>query len=188
MLFSKTALNGCYIVSLEKNGDERGFFSRYFCEEEFEKAGLESRFRQVNNSLNSQAGTLRGLHYQLPPHGEVKLVRCTSGSLYDVVLDLRPDSSTFGNSFGAELSAENRDMMYVPKGCAHGIMTLTDNAEVIYLVSDNYYPAAERGVRFDDPQFEIEWPRPVVVMSEKDKAWPDYDPQWHGSEVLQGLL
>ena len=146
MQFNETPLAGAYTIELDKIGDDRGFFARAFCEQEFSEVGLVSHFVQVNNSLSADKGTLRGMHYQLAPKAETKLVRCIRGSLYDIILDLRPDSPTFGQHFGAELSAENRRMMYVPKGFAHGFITLTDNAEAFYMVDEPYAPDMERGV------------------------------------------
>lgn len=174
MQFIKTPLEGAYVIELDKKSDDRGFFARFFCTNEFAKMGLEPHFIQVNNSLSHHQGTLRGMHYQLPPKGETKLVRCTRGSLYDVILDVRPDSPTFGQSFGAELSADNRRMMYVPKGFAHGFLTLEDNTEALYLVSEFYSPEHERGIRWNDPAFNIRWPVVPKVISDKDKSHPDY--------------
>jgi dTDP-4-dehydrorhamnose 3,5-epimerase len=179
MLFTETPLTGAFLVDLEKRGDERGFFARAFCEREFADHGLPARFVQVNNSLSAQRGTLRGMHYQLAPKAETKLVRCIRGSLHDMILDLRPDSPTFGQSFGAELSAENRRMMVVPKGFAHGFITLEDATEAFYFVDEFYAPELERGVRWDDPRFSIPWPLEPVVLSDKDRAHRDFDPAWH---------
>ncbi len=155
MKFHPTPLAGAYTIELEKRGDHRGFFARFFCRDEFSEQGLSPEFAQINNSLTQQKGTLRGMHYQLEPASEVKVVRCISGALYDVILDIRPGSPTFGQWFGAELSAENRLMMYAPKGFAHGFVTLEENTEAFYLVSDPYAPELERGIRFDDPRFGI---------------------------------
>ena len=188
MIFHETPIAGARLIELEKRGDDRGFFARFFCEKEFGEAGLATRFAQINTSLTGKAGTLRGMHYQLPPHGEVKVVRCIKGALYDVILDLRPESASFGRSFGAELTAENRLMMVVPKGCAHGFVTITDDTEALYLVSDFYDPQSERGIRFDDPKFSIEWPVQPVEVSDKDRAWPDFDPAFHGVEEMRGLV
>jgi dTDP-4-dehydrorhamnose 3,5-epimerase len=174
MRFNETPLPGAYLIDLEKRSDERGFFARLFCEEEFKNQGLESRFIQANNSLSTQKGTLRGLHYQLEPMAESKLVRCTKGSLYDLILDLRPTSPTFGRSFGATLSAENRLMMYVPKGFAHGFLTLEDNSELLYFVSQTYSKELERGIRWNDPRFNMKWPDTPRVVSERDQAHPDF--------------
>lgn len=179
MIFTQTPIPGAYLIDLEKRGDERGFFARAFCEREFASHGLSSRFVQVNNSLTAQAGTLRGMHYQLAPRAETKVVRCLRGALHDVVLDLRPGSPTFGQSFGADLTAENRRMMYVPKGFAHGFITLADDTEAFYFVDEFYAPEHERGVRWDDPKFAIPWPIPPAVLSDKDRAWRDFDPAWH---------
>lgn len=179
MIYTETPLPGAYVIDLEKRGDERGFFARVFCEAEFQKHGLSTCFVQVNNSLSGERGTLRGMHYQLPPRAETKLVRCIRGALYDVILDLREDSPTFGRSFGAELSANNRRMMYVPKGCAHGFITLSDDAEAFYFADEFYGPEQERGVRWDDPSFAIEWPIPPVVVSDKDSKHPDFDRAYH---------
>lgn len=187
MIFHKTPLDGARVIELEKRGDDRGFFARLFCEKEFAAEGLETRFVQINNSLSSKRGTLRGLHYQLPPSGEVKVVRAIRGALYDVIVDLRAGSPTFGKWFGAELSAENRMMMYVPRGFAHAFITLTDDTEALYLVSDFYAPECERGLRFNDPAFGIEWPIEPVEVSEKDRAWPDFNPEFHGTELMRGL-
>jgi dTDP-4-dehydrorhamnose 3,5-epimerase len=170
---------------MEKRGDDRGFFARMFCENEFAQAGLTPKFVQINNSLSAVKGTLRGMHYQLPPRAETKLVRCVRGKLWDVILDLRPNSPTFGRWFGAELSIENRLMMYVPRGFAHAILTLADETEVIYLVSEFYAPEHERGVRWNDPRFAITWPIEPSAISPKDARWPDFDPEFHGTEQLK---
>lgn len=187
MKFTPLPLAGAHLIDLEKRGDDRGFFARFFCTDEFSQQGLSAKFVQINNSLTGKKGTLRGMHYQLPPAAEVKVVRCIRGSLFDVILDLRPRSPTFGRSFGAELSAENRTMMYVPEGFAHGFLTLEPDTEALYLVTAPYAPAAERGVRFDDPKFGIQWPAAPVEMSDKDRKWPDYDPEFHGAALLKGV-
>ncbi len=179
MLFEETPVAGAYLVDLERLGDERGFFARVFCEREFAERGLASHFVQANDSLSATRGTLRGMHYQLPPKSETKLVRCVRGELFDVVLDLRKDSPTFGRSYGAALSAENRRMMYVPKGCAHGFLTLADATEALYFVDELYGPECERGVRWNDPRFAIAWPIEPVVLSAKDQSWPLFDPTYH---------
>jgi dTDP-4-dehydrorhamnose 3,5-epimerase len=179
MKFLPTPMPGAYLVELERRGDDRGFFARLFCEKEFADAGLVSRFVQANNALSQSKGTLRGMHYQLGEAAEVKLVRCIRGAFWDVILDLRPASPTFGKWFGAELNEDNRLMMYVPKGFAHGLITLRDDTEALYLVSDFYAPAHERGVRWDDPRFGIQWPLPHTEISAKDAAWRDFDPGWH---------
>jgi dTDP-4-dehydrorhamnose 3,5-epimerase len=179
MIFTETPLAGAYLIDLDKKGDDRGFFARAFCEQEFSQHGLASHFCQVNNSLSAHKGTLRGMHYQLAPKAETKLVRCIRGSLYDLILDLRQGSSTIGESFGAELSAENRRMMYVPKGFAHGFITLSDNTEAFYFVDEFYAPEHERGIRFNDPRFNLKWPIEPTVISDKDKAQRDFNPAWH---------
>ncbi len=187
MLFKQTPLPGAFTIELEKRGDHRGFFARFFCTEEFSAQGLITSFAQINNSLTGQKGTLRGMHYQLEPSGEVKVVRCIRGSLYDVILDIRPDSPTFGQWFGETLSEENRTMMYCPKGFAHGFVTLEADTEALYLVSDPYAPELERGIRFDDPRFGIEWPVTPSEISDKDQNWPDFDAEWHGVDTFKGL-
>ena len=187
MQFNPTPLAGAYTIELERKGDDRGFFARFFCTEEFTKAGLINTFVQINNSLTKSKGTLRGMHYQLPPSAEVKVVRCIRGSLYDVILDLRPDSATYGKWYGDTLTAENRRMMYVPQGFAHGFVTLEDDTEAFYLVSSTYAPQQERGIRYNDPAFGIKWPIDPVEISDKDRNWRDFDPEWHGIERLKGL-
>jgi dTDP-4-dehydrorhamnose 3,5-epimerase len=187
VLFHPTPLEGARLIELEKLGDDRGFFARYLCEREYAGAGLEAHFVQINNSLTAKRGTLRGLHYQLPPAAEVKVVRCVRGSLWDAIVDLRPDSPTFMKSYGAELSAENRLMMYVPRGFAHAILTLTDDAEAIYLVSAFYAPEQERGLRWNDPAIRIEWPIDPEEVSPKDATWPDFDPAFLEVEQMRGL-
>ena len=185
MKFIETPLEGTYLIELETHDDDRGFFARVFCVREFEQMGLASQFVQVNNSLSGPRGTLRGMHYQLSPHAETKILRCIQGAFWDVILDLRPGSSSFGRWFGAELSAENRRMMYVPKGCAHGFITLTENSEAFYLVDEFYSPEYERGVRWNDPRFNIDWPIEPTVISEKDRQHRLFDPQWHLNSALQ---
>lgn len=179
MQFMQTPLKGAFLIDLDKRSDERGFFARLFCRDEFAKHGLETEFLQANNSLSVEKGTLRGLHYQLAPMEEVKLVRCVQGSFYDVILDLRPDSKTFGQYFGEILSQENRRMMYVPKGFAHGFLTIEPNAEVLYMVSQSYSKELERGIRWDDPHFNIQWPASPKVISERDRSHPDFNPNHH---------
>jgi dTDP-4-dehydrorhamnose 3,5-epimerase len=179
MIFTETPLTGAYLIDLEKHGDERGFFARAFCEREFASHGLVTHFVQINNSLSARQGTLRGMHYQLAPKAETKVVRCIRGALYDIILDLRDASPTFGQSFGAELTAENRRMMYVPKGFAHGLFTLADDTEASYLVDEFYAPEYERGIRWDDPRFAIRWRAQPKVISDKDRNFPDFDPAWH---------
>lgn len=167
MIFEQTPVPGVWVVELERRGDERGFFARVFDDGEFAEHGLVSHWVNVNDSLSGERGTLRGMHYQLPPAAEVKLVRCVRGALYDVALDLES-----GRWFGTELSAENRRMLYVPEGCAHGFLTLEPDTEAFYFTSAHYSPEHERGVRWNDPVHGIEWPFEPVVLSEKDQAWP----------------
>ena len=174
MKFSKGSILGSYLITPDIVGDERGFFARIFCENEFQEMGLESKFVQANMSYSATEGTLRGLHYQRFPHEEAKLVRCLKGALFDVVLDLRPDSASFGRHHAVELTAENRSMIYVPQGCAHGFMTLKPSTEIMYLVTSSYSPEAECGVRFNDPTFSIDWPMLPLEISEKDANYPDY--------------
>lgn len=188
MEFHETPLAPARLIEIKRIVDVRGFFGRAFCVHEFTDNGLESRFVQANNSFSARRGTLRGLHYQLPPAAEVKLVRCIRGAFYDVILDLRPDSPTFGKSFGAELNAENRLMMYVPEGFAHAILTLEDDSEALYFSSGFYTPERERGVRWNDPRFAFRWPIAPSEVSAKDSSWPDFDPDFHGLQHLKELL
>jgi dTDP-4-dehydrorhamnose 3,5-epimerase len=175
MIFKKTHIIGAFVIELEKRGDERGFFARTFCCKEFEAQGINIRVLQANIGFSRSRGTLRGLHYQVLPYAEAKLVRCTAGALYDVFLDLRPSSPTFKQWLGVELTDGNHSMLYVPEGCAHGYLTLTDNTEIYYMVTQFYTPDAERGVRWNDPAFKIEWPiSKNLVISDKDKSWPDW--------------
>jgi len=180
MIFHETPLKGAHTIELDKKGDDRGFFARFFCINEYDSMNLDGNIVQINNSLSAQKGTLRGMHYQLAPKAETKIVRCIRGALYDVILDLRLNSPTFGKWYGTELTAEkNRIMMYVPKGFAHGFMTLEDDTEALYLVTEYYSPEQERGIRFQDPRFKIEWPFEPIVVSDKDKNWRDFDPVYH---------
>jgi dTDP-4-dehydrorhamnose 3,5-epimerase len=175
MKFVPLELVGAYLVELEPRRDERGFFARTWCRDEFAAHGLSSTLAQCSMSRNERAGTLRGLHFQLPPHQEAKLVRCTRGAIFDVIVDLRPGSATHAAWFGAELSDEAGTAMYVPEGFAHGFQTLTANADVLYMISEPYVPAASVGVRWDDPAFGIEWPEAAArTISERDRRWPDY--------------
>lgn len=179
MKFIETPLHQAYTIEPEKKEDERGFFARIFCVNEFDHMGLDRNIVQINISRNALKGTLRGMHYQLPPKAETKIVRCTHGSLFDVILDLRPDSPTFGKWFGAELTADNHHMMYVPKGFAHGFLTLEADTEACYLVTEFYAPEAERGIRYNDPRFGIQWPFKPSVISGKDDGWQDFSPSYH---------
>lgn len=179
MIFTQTRLKGAYIIDLEKMGDERGFFARAFCVNEFRDMGLIENLVQINNSAASKKGTLRGLHYQFEPFAETKLVRCIRGSLLDIIIDMREGSDTFCQHTSVELSAENRRMFYVPKGFAHGFITLEDDTEAFYMVDQFYAPEQERGVRWNDPHFGIEWPLEPSVISDKDANHPDFDPAYH---------
>lgn len=172
MKFIETNLKDAYLVDLEPRGDERGFFARTMCRDEFERVGLDSNFVQQNTSFSAQRGTLRGLHFQKQPHGEDKLVRCLKGAIVDVIVDIRKGSPTYLQHQMFELTSRNRLQLYVPKGFAHSFMTLEDNVEVSYLVTTRYSPESEDGLRFDDKELDITWPLPVTVMSEKDASWP----------------
>lgn len=175
MIFQETKLKGAFVIDLDLRGDNRGAFARTFCMKEFEEHGLKSTVAQCNLSFNHKAGTLRGMHYQVPPAAETKLIRCTKGAIYDVIIDLRPDSPTYLQHFGIELTADNRTALYVPELFAHGYQALTDGAEVVYQVGEFYTPGYERGIRYDDPAFGIQWPMPVTVISDKDAAWSPFE-------------
>src|SRR5688572_7235039 len=179
MKFIPTGLEGAFTIELEKREDERGFFARAFCVNEYKAAGLDGAIVQINNSLSVEKGTLRGMHYQLAPKAETKIVRCIKGSLYDVIVDLRKDSPTFLKWFGAELSADNRRTMYVPKGFAHGFITLEPNTEAFYLVTEFYAPDRERGIKYNDPALNIKWPIAPTVVSDKDLKHPDFNEAYH---------
>ena len=174
MLFQPTNLAGAYVIDLQKIEDERGFFARSWCMQEFAEHGLATRLVQCNISFNKQRGTVRGMHYQTPPFAETKLVRCSHGAIYDVIVDVRPESPTFLQWLGVTLSAENRTMLYVPQGFAHGFQTLADNTEVFYQMSEFYAPASAQGLRWDDPQVQVQWPLEITVMSMKDQCYPDF--------------
>lgn len=174
MIFAETRLNGAYVIDVEKKEDNRGFFARTFCKREFGEYGLKTDYAQCNLSLTKKAGCIRGMHYQTSPNEEVKLVRCIKGAIYDVIIDLRHDSLTYGEWIGVELTSYNYRMLYVPEGFAHGFQSLTDDTEVYYFVSQFYAPESERGLRYNDPVFNIEWPMDVTVISDKDRNWPDY--------------
>lgn len=174
MIFTPTNLKGAAVVDLEKREDERGFFARSWCRREFEAHGLNPRLAQCSVSFNLRRGTLRGMHYQARPHEEAKLVRCTRGSLYDVIVDLRPDSPTYKRHFGLALTAENRTMLYVPEGFAHGFLTLEDATEAFYQITEFYAPDDQRGFRWDDPAMAIGWPEKPKFISERDRTYPDF--------------
>ncbi|HZD52651.1 MAG TPA: dTDP-4-dehydrorhamnose 3,5-epimerase [Woeseiaceae bacterium] len=172
MRFSKTELCGAWLIEPTPARDDRGFFARTFCVKEFKEHGLTTRFVQHNASQSAKRGTLRGMHFQSAPHGEVKVVTCLKGAIWDVIIDLRPRSPTYRRWRGFELTVANRQQLYVPKGFAHGFQTLCDDVEVGYLISAFYAPAAASGLRHDDPAFAIGWPLPVSTISEKDRTWP----------------
>jgi dTDP-4-dehydrorhamnose 3,5-epimerase len=169
MNFTLTSLPGAYIAEPTLHADERGYFFRYFCKEEFLEIGHRGEWVQLNHSYTANAGTIRGMHYQLPPYKEIKLVRCISGKIFDVIVDIREGSPTFLNWFGTELSAENRKMLYIPEGFAHGFQALTANAELIYHHSAYYAKGSEGGIRFDDPSIDINWPLAIGIVSERDR-------------------
>lgn len=175
MIFSETRLKGVYIIDIEKMADERGFFAREWCQKEFTDHGLNAGVVQTSISYNKKRGTLRGMHYQIHPYEETKVVRCTRGSIYDVVIDLRPDSRTFMEAFGIELNYENCRMLYIPENFAHGFITLTDDAEVNYKITQFYSPGAARGIRWNDPAFNISWPVKPEVISDRDRNYPDFN-------------
>jgi dTDP-4-dehydrorhamnose 3,5-epimerase len=172
--FKLTMLLDAYLIELEPARDSRGFFARTFCVEEFAAHGLEHNFPQHSISFSAHKGTLRGMHFQHSPHGEVKLVRCTKGAIWDVIIDIRPDSPTYCRWHGFELSSGNGHQLYIPKGFAHGFQTLSDDTEVTYLISSPYKPELARGIRYSDPAFGISWPLSVTDISEKDLHWPDF--------------
>jgi dTDP-4-dehydrorhamnose 3,5-epimerase len=175
VIFEESSIKGAFIIEPERIEDARGFFARAWCKREFEEHGLNPFLVQCNLSFNKSRGTLRGMHYQRAPYQETKLVRCTRGAVYDVIIDLRPESPTYLEWLGIELTEENRKMLFVPEGFAHGYQTLADNTEVFYPVSQFYSPESVRGVRWDDPVFAIKWPQTDdLVISEKDKSWVDY--------------
>jgi len=172
MLFRETAIRGAYIIEPERHVDHRGFFARVWCKDEFERMGLNSNLRQSNIGFSTRKGTVRGLHLQTGPYAEAKIVRCTRGAIFDVIVDLRRDSTTFKRWFGVELTAENGKLLYVPEGFAQGYMTLEDYTEMNYHTSQYFNSPSASGVRFDDPAFGINWPLPAAVISEQDRNWP----------------
>jgi len=180
MIFEKTSLEGAHVVKLQAVTDDRGFFARSWCKQEFSDHDLNTNCVQTNISFNKWKGTLRGMHYQAELFGEVKIVRCTRGAIYDVIIDLREESGTYLEWIGIELNDENREMLYIPKGFAHGFLTLKDDTEVYYQMSEYYKPDAARGLRFDDPTFNIQWPAAIKTISEKDTSWPDFRKQVDG--------
>jgi dTDP-4-dehydrorhamnose 3,5-epimerase len=176
VIFEATPLPGAFVIEPERKHDERGYFARTFCAREFAEHGLNPAVAQCSVSFTPRRGTLRGLHYQRPPHAEAKLVRCVRGAVFDAIVDLRPESPTFRRHFGARLDADSGRALYVPEGFAHGFLTLTDDCEIAYQMSAAYSAPHAAGVRWDDPAFGIEWPEPVRVISERDRAYPDFRP------------
>lgn len=174
MKFHRTSIRDCLRIELERRGDDRGFFARLFCQDEFTAAGYPLEVVQANDSFSADQGTLRGMHYQEGNAAETKVIRCLRGAIFDVVLDLRPDSPSYLRWEGFHLDADNRDMVRVPTGCAHGFLTVQPDTEVFYLVDSRYAPAAERGVRWNDPRFCVQWPSEPRVISDKDANWPDF--------------
>lgn len=181
MRFLETPIDGLWLIELEPAPDPRGFFARTFCENEFRARGLEPHVAQCGLAFSAREGTLRGMHYQREPHEEAKLVRCTRGAVYDAAIDLRPDSATFCQWFAVELTAENRRMLYIPKGLAHGYQTLQDETEITYQMSTAYRPEAAAGVRWNDPAFGVTWPREVTVIAERDATYRDFQVPADGS-------
>jgi dTDP-4-dehydrorhamnose 3,5-epimerase len=175
VIFRETTLTGAFLLELESFEDKRGFFALAWSEKEFAQRGLSPHLAECNISFNKKKGTLRGMHYQAAPNGQAKLVRCTMGSIYDVIIDLRTGSPTFRQWVGVELTAANRRMLYVPKEFAHGFQTLEDDTETFYQMSDIYVPESGRGVRWNDPAFDISWPETVTLMNERDRTYPDFD-------------
>lgn len=176
MIFNETKLPGAFEIQLERKADDRGWFARTWCAREFADHGLGTALAQCNISFNAHAGTLRGMHWQAAPHQEAKLVRCTAGSIFDVIIDLRPESPAYLQHIGVELTAGHGNMLYVPEGFAHGFLTLEPASEVFYQMSEFYAPEAARGLRHDDPLFGIVWPAPVAVIAERDASYPDFVP------------
>ncbi len=176
MIFTETPIPGAYHIELQPHRDDRGFFARAWCEEEFAEHGLTLSFVQANLAQTHEAGTVRGLHYQTAPHEEAKCIRCLRGAIYDVIVDLRPDSPTYLQWHGQKVTAERRNAIYVSAGCAHGYQTLVEDTEVFYQVTAAYTPGVEKGIRYDEPTFDIEWPHVVTSVSEKDRSWPDLEP------------
>jgi len=176
VIFTETPLHGAFVVDLERHEDERGFFARSWCQEEFAQRGLETNLVQCNISFNTRKGTLRGMHYQIKPYLEAKLVRCTMGRIFDVMIDLRPTSPTYTQWFSIELTAENHRALFIPVGFAHGFQTLADDCEVFYQMSEFFHPECARGVRWNDPAFGIHWPDVTKIISPRDQEYPDFKP------------
>lgn len=180
MIFSPTPFKGSYIIEPEQFNDNRGWFARYYCKKEFSKIKHQKDWVQMNHSFTIKKGTIRGMHYQIAPYMEIKMIRCVAGAVFDVIVDLRKNSSTFLQWFGIELSAQNKQMLYIPEGFAHGFQSLSDDAELLYHHSEYYTPGAEGGIKYDDPLIKIEWPLPVSVISGKDAAHPYFDNNFKG--------
>jgi dTDP-4-dehydrorhamnose 3,5-epimerase len=176
VIFSPTTLDGAFILELDRRSDDRGYFARTWCQRELEQAGLNPSLVQSSVSFNVRRHTLRGMHWQAAPNGEVKIVRCTRGAILDVIIDLRPESPTYMQHFGVELSAESGRALYIPEGMAHGFVTLEDSTEVFYQMSEFHDPASARGVRWNDPAFDIQWPVSTPILHPRDAAYPDYNP------------
>ena len=174
MRFTQADLDGAYIIDLDRHADERGFFARTWCRQEFAEQGLETALAQASISYNRRPGTLRGMHFQIEPPAETKLVRCSRGALHDVIIDLRPGSPSYRRWTAVELTADNGRMLYIPAGFAHGFITLEAHTEAYYMISEPYVPGSASGIRWDDPAFAIAWPRAVEVISERDRSWPDF--------------
>ncbi len=174
MNFTETSIRGAFLIKLEPHEDQRGFFARMFCKDEFEHNGLDTKIVQINTAMSYRTGTIRGMHFQSGEYRDNKFVRCLHGKIYDVCVDLRRDSPTLCQSVAVELSAKNRQMLFLPEGCAHGYQTLTDNTEIIYTTNRHYSPAHATGVRYDDPAFDINWPLPVTEISDADRDWPNF--------------
>ena len=175
MIFKTTKLKGAYLIEIESKKDKRGFFARTFCQRDFKKQGLSFDIVQSSISYNKEKGTLRGMHYQITPYGEEKLVSCLRGAIYDVIIDLRKNSPTYYQWLAVELTSQNNRMLYIPKGFAHGFQTLVDNSEIFYQMSEYYNPDSSRGFRFDDPTIDISWPTKLTVISQKDKELPLFE-------------
>lgn len=180
MIFSPAPLNGSYIIELSPFSDSRGWFARTYCKDEFKQIGHFKEWVQLNHSVTYKAGSIRGMHYQVQPYREIKMVRCIAGAVYDVIIDLREGSSTFLNWFGTELSAQNKNMLYIPEGFAHGFQTLADDCELIYHHTELYTPVAEAGIKYNEPLVNIQWPLPVTEISERDKSHPYLDVHYKG--------
>ena len=174
MKFTETAIAGCFLIELEPREDERGFFSRLYCEDEFRAHGIDPTIVQINTAMTRKAGTLRGMHFQTAPHADTKLLRCLKGAIYDVCVDLRPNSPTYCSWVSAELTAANRHMLFLPAGTAHGYQTLTDDAEIMYTTNVKYAPDCATGVRYNDASFGVQWPLDISEISAADLEWPDY--------------